>query len=321
MHYMIAGGTGFIGQALTAHYLNAGIAVSIISRDKNVVHKLYAKQVKALSWEDLSTLDLDILQNTDLIINLAGANLTTARWTRKRCQELTDSRLQTTTTLANLCAKLGKDAPPLFNASGVGIYGFQPHTTQGLTPTYDEQSPLAADTSHFLSLLGRAWEHATHHAREASVRVVNLRLGMVLDGNGGAFPSLRRPFNYYVGTQWGKGLISWISLIDLIRSIDFLIARPEIEGPVNLVAPQCVTHKEFAQTLGNLLNRSVWLKLPPAFLTLLFGKMAQELLLEGQHVIPQRLIEAGFNFQHPTLEKALKQCLHLTTAYDNNISL
>ena len=320
MHYMIAGGTGFIGQALTAHYLKAGIAVSIISRDKSSVHKLYANRVRALSWENVSTLDLDILQNTDLIINLAGAKLTTARWSQKRCQELTASRLQTTTILADLCAKLGKDAPPLFNASGIGIYGFKPHTPQGLTPAYDEQSPIDSETPHFLSLLGRAWEHATHHAREASVRVVNLRLGMVLDSSGGAFPSLRRPFDYYVGTQWGSGLISWISLIDLIRGIDFLIAHPEIEGPVNLVAPQCVSHKEFAQTLGSLLNRPVWLKLPHSLLTLLFGKMAQELLLEGQHVIPQRLVEAGFNFQHPTLEKALKQCLHLTAAYDTNIS-
>jgi uncharacterized protein (TIGR01777 family) len=178
-----------------------------------------------------------------------------------------------------------------------------------LPPKLDEHTPLDFNNApDFLSCVGRAWEKATRPLSESGVRVVNLRFGVVLAKKGGALPRIALPFYLFIGGKVGTGQqpFSWIQLDDVIRAFDFLMQNRELSGPINLVAPQCVTQQELAKAIGKVLHRPSVVPMPSIILKLFFGSMAQELLLEGQNVYPQRLLAAGFDFKCPDIESALK---------------
>ncbi|MGB6976851.1 MAG: TIGR01777 family oxidoreductase [Gammaproteobacteria bacterium] len=312
MNIIIAGGTGFIGQAMVKRYLAQGHTVSIIGRSKEKTHALFSHTVKFINWSELPSIGDDIVQKAQVIINLAGANIAAKRWTEKRKQELLNSRTYPTQKIATLCAQLGPASPPLLNAGGVGIYGHQVPLVNQLPPVLDERIALNTDTpSDFLAELGHQWEAATQVAKNAQVRVVNMRFGIVLDRNGGALPRMLLPFRFYLGGPMGSGQqpFPWIALNDLVKAVDFLIAHPNIRGPVNLVAPQGITQKQFIKAIGQALNKPSSLPMPEFAIKLLFGQMGKELLLSGQHVAPHVLLDAGFLFQYPTIESALTTIL------------
>lgn len=308
MEIIIAGGTGFIGQALVAHYKDNN-QLTVIGRDQKKIHSFFNTSVQALTWDSFAKNPRENIEKADLIINLSGANIGEKRWTKQRKAELLNSRIETTKLLANACATLGSSSPPLFNASAVGVYGLQASIKHGLPPAYTEESPI--DFYHypdFLSEIGRKWEAATHPAAEASVHVVNMRFGVVLDKSGGVLKKLVMPFRLFIGGKIGNGQqpFPWICLQDLIRAIDFLQQNPSIKGPVNFVAPEGITQAELASAIGKALHRPSFMTTPAFALKTVFGEMANELLLNGQHVKPSVLLANGFQFKYPEINKALQ---------------
>lgn len=312
MDIIIAGGTGFIGRELVDHFVSSSYQVSVISRDAEKIFQIFGNKVKNLTWKQLQQQGSQSLKGANILINLAGANIGSKLWSVQRKQEILSSRIDTTSQLAKWCSQLGKSAPSLLNASAIGVYGLQEACVFGLPPALDEKIPIDYNSApDFLAKVARAWEKATWVAKDAGVRVVNMRFGVVLGKQGGALKQLVLPFKYFVGGKIGSGQqpFSWIALDDLIKAIDFIINHNEITGPINLVAPQSVTQNEFAKLVGKILHRPTKMVLPAWLLKLITGQMAEELLLRGQHVIPKRLLEEGFVFSYDSLEKALVSIL------------
>lgn len=308
MRITIAGGTGFIGRFLTNHYLQQGHNVTVIGRNVDKIKQTFIDRVQPLNWESVNT---STLENTGLLINLTGAGIADKRWTLERKKEIVDSRTSATSILAHLCAELGNASPPLFNASAVGIYGIQNPQTIGLPPALDETTSLDKETQDYASHIVKQWEAVAKPAQEKNVRVVFMRFGVVLGKNGGALAKMTQPFRYFLGGKMGSGRqpFSWVCIVDLCRAIDFLLNHAEIKGPVNIVAPECVTQAQLAATIGRVLNKPSFMITPDFMLKLAFGEMAEELLLNGQHVAPKVLLDNGFTFQYPDLESALRYAL------------
>ncbi len=311
-HRIIAGGTGFIGQYLVKKWLQAGIEVTIIGRSLKKIQRMYGDTVNAVTWDELPTVSQTLFRNVELVLNLAGANIGSARWSVARKNLILESRTHTTQQLCELLALLGDKAPTLYNASAVGIYGLATHPTQQLPPAVDEDTPIAFQTyPDFLSTVARQWEFATHASKAHGVYVLNLRFGVVLGHGGGALSRLLPSFRLGLGGPIGDGnqAFSWIHIDDLANIIEFLLQHPEVHGAVNIVAPECVNQRTFAKTLGKVLHRPTCLKTPAWVLHLAFGDMADELLLSGQHVKPKRLEALAYPFQYPRLLDALTECI------------
>lgn len=311
MKIIIAGGTGFVGQFLVKHYLEQQHELTVIGRSRAKIQKVFGNQVQAQDWNTLRQAGVPAIENKDLIINLAGANIATQRWTNDRKNEIVKSRVTPTQTLANLCAKLGDKSPPLFNASAIGIYGTQKESNEGLPPKLTEETKINFNTHQFAQEVVKRWEAATQPAKDAGVRVVCTRFGVVLGKNGGALTHLKLPFMFGLGGRIGSGQqpFCWVSLSDIKNAIDFLVQQKQISGPVNVTSPNCVTQKQFAKTLASVLKRPAFLAIPSFFLHSMYGQMAEELLLHGQHVYPEALLQHGFNFEMPELKPALEYAL------------
>lgn len=309
MKILIAGGTGFIGQSLAMHFLQQGHELIILGRDKEKIRRIYAQNnIQALTWNELEEQDENLLRSISFIFNLTGANIAGKKWSEKRKKEILDSRILTTEKLAMLCAHLVANPPALFNASAVGIYGLQKPVTTSLPKPFDEKESLNNDHAvDFLSKIGKAWEKATQPAMAQGVRVINMRFAVVL-AKKGLLSKLYPTFKMGLGTIIGSGNqpFSFIALDDLIRAIDFLMERPEIRGPVNFVAPQCISQRELASTLARTLHRPCFLHTPSFVFKFLFGEMADELLLNGQCAYPEVLLSNGFQFKYPTITDTLK---------------
>jgi len=303
MHRIIAGGTGFIGQALVAHWLAQDKKIAVIGRDKNKIKKIFNNTVTAISWEDSDLIDIN---NTEVIVNLTGENIASGRWTERRKQAILQSRIESTQQLAKLCAQLAEKSPPLFNASAIGVYGLQSQEKQ------DEDTQIDfTQYPDFSSEIARQWEVATEPAVQAGVRVINMRFGVVLGEKGGALSQIVLPFRFGLGGKIGTGkqFFSWVALPDLLKAIDFLLEHKNIIGPVNLVAPSCITQYELAKAIGKTLHRPTMIPMPAWAMKLLFGKMAEELLLQGQYIYPTCLLNNGFKFDYSDIQSALHYCL------------
>ncbi len=306
MKRIIAGATGLIGSKLANHWLNQGHEITIIGRSRQSINKTFQNRVQAIEWNELNP---ELFRNSEAVVNLAGASIGDKRWSQKRKQEILLSRIDSTVKLVSILSSLGKDAPALFNASAIGVYGLQKQSLQGLPPKLDEDTTFDWNSNtDFLSFIGREWEKATHPAHEKGVRVVNMRFGVVLSKDGGALPKIALPFYFFLGGPIGTGQqpFSWITFDDLIRAIDFLLENKQISGPINIVSPECVTQRDLAKDIGKVLHKPSFMPTPGFILEAIFGEMGRELLLEGQHVYPKRLLELGFQFSYPDIESALK---------------
>jgi uncharacterized protein len=307
MNILIAGGTGFIGTALIKHW-HGDHRLTVLGRsiDKIKSHFSDLDKIAAMDWDAFKSKDTAWLEEFDLVINLCGASIGDKRWSKSQKQILLSSRIEPTNKLATALAACVK-SPRFFSASAVGYYGLQPPVDDSLPDALDEDSKPVEPADDFLSAIGKQWEAACQPALDAGVVVSLLRFGVVLDKSGGALPKIAMPYYVCLGGPMGSGdqPLSWISLNDLIRAFDFLLAYPEVSGPINMTAVQCVKQKEFAHSLGRALHRPAFLPMPGPVVELLFGQMGRELLLSGQHVIPTRLLKAGFEFQYPDLDSAL----------------
>lgn len=291
----ITGATGLVGSALADSLRRDGWRVLRLTRRSPA-------SPEDVSWDpEAGKLDASHLAGADVVVNLAGEPLD-QRWTDERKRRIRDSRVRGTTLLARAIGELQPRPSVLVNGSAVGYYG-----SRG-DEVLDERSTAGAD---FLARVCVEWEGATAPARDAGIRVVCTRSGLVLAAHGGALHRMLLPFRLGIGGRLGSGeqWVSWISLADQVRAIRFAIDREDLSGPVDLTAPTPVHNSELTEALGRVLDRPTFMTVPAFGLELLFGEMARATVLASQRVLPRRLLELGFTFEHPTVEEALRAVL------------
>lgn len=242
------------------------------------------------------------LSGVDAVVHLAGKSIADQRWSDSVKREIRDSRVVKTRQLCESLASLDRPPKTLLCASAIGIYG-----NRG-DEWLDEKSAIGDD---FLAGVGAEWEAACRPAIDAGIRVVNLRFGVILSPRGGALPKMLLPTKLGAGGRLGDGKQwwSWIGIDDTIGAIYHTLMTPELNGPVNLVAPEPATNSEFTKTLGSVLSRPTCLPAPAFALRIALGEMADALLLASTRVRPTRLIETGYQFRHPQLESCLRHVL------------
>lgn len=291
---LVTGASGLIGKQLVPFLSTQGHEVLTAVRSKN-----QAKDNKSVYWNPESgEIDSSKLEELDAVIHLAGENLASARWTEQKKSRIRGSRVKATTLLADALGKLSKPPGVLVCASATGYYGDRQDER------LDESSSAGKG---FLAELCKDWENASSIAAEKGIRVVNLRIGIVLSPKGGALKMMLPPFLLGGGGSIGSGKqsLSWISIDDLVRAIHHAMMTESVCGPVNLVSPIPVTSTEFAAALGKVLSRPAAFPVTDFAAKLIFGEMAEELLLSSSFVSPKKLLESGFEFCQPEL----KQCL------------
>ena len=289
----ITGASGLIGHALVERLRASG------KRVRRVVRSARPESRDDIVWDPMrDVLAPHDLEGAEAVVHLAGEPIA-QRWTSARRRAIRDSRIRGTLLLARTIAALDRKPRVLLSGSAVGYYG-----DRGDEAVSEDSAP----GTDFLSGVAREWEAATATAKDAAVRVVLLRTGVVLNPKGGALEKLLPPFKLGVGGPIGSGRqwMSWIALDDHLRAIEHAMATTGVHGPVNLVAPNPVTNAEFASTLGRVLGRPALVPVPSFALELLYGEMARATLLAGQRVLPKALLRSGFRFEHPTLEDALR---------------
>jgi len=299
MDIVISGASGFIGTALTASLRADGHRVAHLVRPGGA-----APGPDAIAWDPAAaSIDAAGLEGVDAVVNLSGAGIGDRTWSAERKAEIRDSRTSTTGLLARTLAALSSPPQVFVSSSAIGFYG-----DRG-----DEVcTEASAPGSGFLAEVCTAWEDAARPAADAGLRVVYARTGIVLDPAGGVLQRLLLPFRLGIGGRLGSGRqwMSWISLADEVAALRACIDRPGLSGPVDLTAPVPVTNAEFTATLGTVLKRPTFLPTPLAPLKLRYGgELVQALMLDGQRVLPERLLAAGFSFAHPDLESALRAML------------
>ena len=297
MKILVTGSSGLIGTTLVTSLARKNHEVTRLIRTNS------ANASNTACWNPESgILDPEVFSGCDAIIHLAGENIAEGRWTAEKKRRLRKSRIEGTTLLCKTIS--GLDNPPavLLSASAVGYYGntlAQPRNESG------------GNGKTFLARLCREWEESTRAAEERGLRVVHMRFGVILDANGGALAKMLPAFKLGLAGKFGRGnqYISWITTEDAVRAIEHVLTCGDLSGPVNFTTPNPVTNIEFTKTLARTLHRPAVLPVPAFLARLAIGEMASELLLIGTPAIPGKLLESGFQFQHPNLSTALRSIL------------
>jgi uncharacterized protein (TIGR01777 family) len=297
MKILITGGTGFVGTQLTSRFIQDGHDVTILSRSAKRLGEvprgisyLQGDPTQKGPWQEA-------VKNHDAVINLAGASIF-AKWTEEQKRAIRESRVSTT---RNIVEGIPSPFPrqfTLLSTSAVGYYGFR--GDEELV----EDSPPGND---FLARIAVDWEGEALKAKDKGARVVITRFGIVLGEKGGALSQMILLFKKYVGGPIGSGRqwFSWVHIKDLAEAFAFLIKHPEISGPVNVCSPNPVRNKDLAKALGKVLHRPSFMPAPGFMVKLVLGEFGS-VILEGQRVIPRRLLENGFTFQYPDIERTLQ---------------
>jgi uncharacterized protein (TIGR01777 family) len=297
LHVAVSGSSGLIGRALTERLEAEGHRVTRLVRRP--------AGPREITWDPATgRLDPEQLEGVDAVVHLAGENLGT-RWTEGKKARIRGSRIRGTRLVSETLTRLERPPQVLISASAIGIYGDRGN--QVLTETSEPGDP-ARD---FLVSVCIDWEQATGAARQAGIRVIHPRFGPVLSPAGGALRKLLLPFRLGLGGRLGPGTqwLSWIALDDVVGAIWHILSTETLRGAVNLTAPNPVTNREFTGILGRVLGRPTALPIPAATLRVALGEMAERTLLSSTRAVPQRLVESGYQFQHPDLEGALRHML------------
>src|SRR5712691_488002 len=295
MRIVIAGASGLVGSALVPLLKSEGAQVTRLVRS--------AAESGEIEWHpDRGSIDAPALEGFDAVINLAGDGIADGRWTEEKKRRILDSRVNGTRLLSETMANLSRKPVTFINASAIGFYG-----SRGDELVDEDSGPGEG----FLASVCRQWESATAPAEQAGIRVVKLRLGVILAKDGGILGSMLRPFKLGLGGKVGSGeqIISWVAMDDVVAAISFILQNESLRGPINVVAPQPVTNGEFTKTLGSVLSRPTFMTMPAFAARLAFGEMADEMMLSSTRVAPKVLEEAGFKFQYPELEGAVRAML------------
>ena len=290
MRVLITGGTGFIGSMLLEQLSAAGHHCVVLTR----MQPPPAGPATYLHSLDELSDDAEI----DAVVNLAGASLADKRWSAGYKKMIVDSRLQTTAALVALCRRLTTKPAVFLSGSAIGYYGA--HADELVDESTESGEGFAAQ-------LCCDWEKEASAIDDLGIRLCVLRLGVVLDRDGGAFVEMARPFRLGIANWIGSGdqYLSWIHRRDAVGAMLFLLEQAQLRGVFNLTAPQPVTSKSFCTLLQAQLRTWVSLPMPAWVMRMLVGEMADELLVQGQRVVPRNLLQAGFQFQYASLEEAL----------------
>jgi uncharacterized protein (TIGR01777 family) len=295
MKILIAGASGLVGSALVSKLKAEGAEVTPLVRS--------AAKSGEIEWHpDRGSIDARALEGFDAVINFAGDGIAKGRWTKEKKRRILDSRVNGTRLLSETMTNLSRKPATFINASAVGFYG-----SRGDELVDEESGPGEG----FLAGVCRQWESATALAEQAGIRVVKLRLGVILTKDGGIMGSMLAPFKLGLGGKVGSGeqVISWVAMDDVVGVISFILQNESVRGPVNAVAPQPVTNEEFTKTLGRVLSRPTFMTMPAFAARLAFGEMADEMMLSSTRVAGKVLNDAGFRFQYPELEGAVRAML------------
>ena len=295
MKVLISGATGLIGSALIPVLVGGGHEITRLTRSPG--------SGGGVGWNpDAGEIDTSRLEGHDAVVHLAGENIGEGRWTREKKRRILESRTRGTRLLAEILASLPEPPDVMVSASAVGYYGDRGNEL------LSEESGAGSD---FLAEVCKAWEAAADPAREAGIRVVHPRNGVVLSTEGGALARLLPVFKLGGGGRIGGGRqwSSWIAMDDVVGAIVHALTHDSVEGPVNLVSPNPVTNVEFTRVLGKILNRPTIFPLPAPAARLMLGEVADALLLASQRVEPAKLKEVGYEFRYPELEGALRHLI------------
>ena len=301
MCVLITGGSGLVGRALAANLARDGNEVIILSRRPERIIGL-PTGVSAKWWDGHTTEGWNsLVDGTDAIINLAGENISSGRWTKERKRRILESRLNAGRAVVQAFKASPRKPRVVIQASGVGYYG----------PCGDEEITEETPPGHdFLAKAAADWEASTASLEAPEVRRVVIRTGVVLSTEGGALPRMLLPFRLFAGGRLGSGRqwFPWIHIADEVGAIRFLIESETANGPFNLTAPAPLTNAEFSRLMGQRLRLPAFMPTPGFTLRLLFGEMAT-VILDGQRAIPRRLLQLGFTFQFPEAGSALTDLL------------
>jgi hypothetical protein len=305
MKVAITGATGFVGSLLVQQLHGKGHKIVVLTRNTAFAQKVFPSEafpnVEIVAYTpNTSGSWQSVIASCDGVVNLAGEPIGEGRWTPERKQEILNSRKLGTQKIVEAIANANPKPTVLINASAIGYYG----TSE--TANFDETSQSGND---FLAQVCQAWEAEATKVKDAGVRLVILRFGIVL-GNGGALGKMIPPFKLFAGGPIGSGRqwFSWIHVDDLVNLIMQALTKSEIEGVYNATAPNPVRMADLSQTLGQVMNRPSWLPVPAFAIEALLGDGAI-VVLEGQQVVPKRTVETGFEYKYPNLQSALRQIL------------
>lgn len=291
MHIAITGATGLVGTALHRALAAAGHEVVAISRNPGA---------SGVRWNPARReIDPAALAGVAAVVHLAGESIAGGRWTADRKAQLRESRVPATRWFTEVLARLVPVPRVLISASAVGIYGDRGDEV------LSEASPLGDD---FLAVLATDWEAAADPARQAGIRVVHPRFGIVLAPAGGVLAKMIPAFRLGLGGPVGGGRqwVSWITIDDLTGGVEHALANDTLAGPVNFTSPHPARNAEFARALGRALHRPAVFPLPAFALRLAFGELADATLLASQRAVPVRLTESGYQLRYPDIDEALR---------------
>ena len=298
MKILITGASGLIGKALQKSFAAKGYEMILAGRGE-------PRKPNEIRWsveDGFEEEDLARLEGLDAVVHLAGEGIAGLRWTDEKKKAIRDSRVVGTRNLVNALAELKEKPSVLIASSAMGFYG-------------DRGDDILTETSPpgdtFLADVSKEWETESRRAEDSGIRTVLLRTSIVLSKDGGALATMMTPFKFGVGGVIGSGKqwMSWISLDDVIRIINFAIENEKLRGAVNVASPNPVTNEEFTKTLGDVLYRPTILPLPEFAVNLVFGEMGDALLIDSMRLEPKRLKEAGYEFKFNDLKSALENAV------------
>ena len=301
MKIFMTGGTGFIGPHIAARLIRDGHEVTILMRSAGEAKEpvpgvayLKGDPTQSGSWQEE-------MRNFDTVINLAGASIF-SRWTEQQKRAIRESRISTTRNIVEAIEISAGKSFTLFSTSAVGYYGF--HGDEDLT----EESPAGND---FLASVAAEWESEARAAQKKGARVVTTRFGIVLGDTGGVLGQMIPIFKSFIGGSIGNGRqwFSWVHMKDLTEAFIFLLNHPEISGPVNVCSPMPVQNKDLARAVGRALHRPSFFPAPGFMVKLVLGEFGS-VILQGQKVLPRRLLESGFVFEYPEIGKAIESLVN-----------
>jgi len=288
MRILVSGGTGFIGRPLVKALKKAGHEVVVLTRQSALVASddTYIESIDALD------------ARPDAWINLAGTGLADKRWTPKYLEEIRESRIDLSRHITDFMLERQWIPETVLSGSAIGFYGASE------TTVFVENSP---NGSGFSATLCSDWEASVQPLADAGARLILLRTGVVLDSESGAYPQMTGSFKAFVKTWLGSGKqwLSWIHRSDVVSAIIHILKTPTLSGPVNLTAPAPVTHRGFADAVGRIKPTLLAMGVPAPVMRIMVGDVAEELLLNGQQVMPEKLKASGFDFAYPSIHKAI----------------
>jgi len=296
MRILITGANGLIGTALQRSFDEIGHELLLASRKE-------AKDSQHIQWDvEKGFSEPERLEGIDAVVHLAGESVFGLSWSDAKKKAIRDSRVDGTRSVVEAISKLKARPNVLVAASAIGFYGDR--GDEEMT-----ESSAAGDT--FLAEVSKEWESEARRAEDAGIRTVLLRTGIILSKDGGALGTMLLPFKLGIGGVVGSGKqwMSWISIDDHIRVINYAIEYENVRGAVNSVSPNPVTNGEFTKTLGEVLYRPTILPLPSFAVNMVFGEMGDALLLASTRVVPKRLEDAGFEFKYPELKTAIEHAV------------